>query len=256
MTTTNGHTPAGPLFPPAMIRRRAAGTVAYLGGLHAVLENFAWAWGQMVAYNADHMADAETYIHTDRARVSDHAIARNSLVERFLGDWLVMLDTDHEFDPDIVARLVNSANAYGLDVLTGVYLFKSEPHYPVLYEWMPSKDGDDVLRQIMGWENMGPGFLEIGSAGAGCLFVRRSIFDRMREELADDPKLRGAPFDRVPPYSEDHSFFLRLRALGVTPFVATHIHSPHLSTVRVLDVTSPPTAPGTREDVEVGGWMK
>lgn len=225
-------------------RRQAIGTVAYLGGVPAVLEPFCWAWSQMVQYCWEFMTTPETYVHTYRARVSDHAIARNFVASQFLGDWVVMMDADHEFEPDIVARLLNAANTYGLDVLTGVYRFKTPPHYPLVYEWLPNASGEgEHLQQIIGW-NVGAGFLEIGSAGGGCLFVRRSVFDRIRDELGEEP------FDRIPPWSEDHSFFYRLRKLDIKAFVATHIESHHL---RIVPVTERPPLPGDAQTMDVDG---
>lgn len=240
-----------------MQRKRAIGTVAYGGGLPALLEEFAWAWGQIQTYNAEFVATSDTYVHAMRSKVSDHAVARNSLAESFLGDWLVMLDADHVPDPDIVARLVRSADTYGLDVLSGVYRMKGAPFAPVLYEWLPNPDGEDrpdILRQILGW-TVGAGFLEIGSAGAGCLFVRRSVFDRIRDELDEKP------FDHIPPYSEDHSFFLRCKRLGIMPFAATHIECDHLRIAAVTAADSiVPTGPGARmgqpTELEVAGWAR
>lgn len=229
--------------------RRPIGTLAYMGGLGSVYESFAWSWGAIQTYNAEYINTPDAYIHIDRARISDHAIARNSLVERMLGDWLIMLDTDHEPEPDICARLIRAADGYGLDVLTGLYLLKHPPHYPVLYEWMDGTDPEakhPLLRQVTGW-TLGKGFLEVGSAGGGCLFVRRAVFDAMREEFG------GMPFDRIPPYSEDHSFFLRCRKLGIKAWAATHIESPHLRTVQVTSADMPPP-PAHWPAMEVDGW--
>jgi glycosyltransferase involved in cell wall biosynthesis len=231
-----------------MQQKRAIGTVAYLGGLQAMLEPFAWSWGQMVQYNAEFLAPPGAYVHTYRARISDHAVARNAIVEHMQGDWVVMMDTDHEFEPDIVGRMVRAANEYGFDVLSAVYRMRHPPHYPVLYEWMPNPvdpDGEPVLRQILGWA-VDSGYIEIGSAGGGCLFVRRSVFDRIRDELGE------APFDHIATYSEDHSFFLRLRRLGITPFAALHMHSHHLRLTAVTDGDYAFATPDVVE-MEVGG---
>lgn len=232
---------------PMMEQKRALGTVAYLGGLASLLEPFCWSWGQMCVYNGEYLAGPGEYVHTYRARVSDHAVARNAIVDHFLGDWLVMLDTDHEFEPDLVARLLNAANQYGLDVLSGLYMFKTPPHYPLAFEWLPNADDDgEHLQQIIGW-NVGAGFLEVGSAGGGCLFVRRSVFDRIRDELGE------LPFEHIAPFSEDHSFFLRLRRLGIPAFVATHIESNHLAVRRV---TERAPVPAQVTEMEVSGYER
>ena len=64
--------------------------------------------------------------------------------------------------------------------------------------------------------------LEIGATGAGCLFVRRSVFDRIARECPDQP------FTRFVGYSEDHSFFRRCHELGIQTYLAPKIQCHHL----------------------------
>ena len=200
--------------------RKAIGTVAYLGGLPAVLESFTWAWGQMVQYNQELFCEGTDYIHYDRAMISDHGPARNSLVSRFLGDWLIQMDTDHQFDPDIVARLVRLAEKHHVDVISAVYQMKAPPHVPVLFQWV----GEESL-QPMWWTDNGASLVEIGSSGGGCLFVRRSVFDRLAVDR---------PFEKIGVLSEDHSFFKRCKEKDIKCYAALKVHSHHL---RVVPVT-------------------
>lgn len=204
---------------------KAIGTVGYLGGLPALLEAFTWAWGQMIAYNAE-WCQPGTYIHYERSTYSDHAPARNALANRFLGDWLIQLDTDHTFDPDIVARLVNYADRLEIDVLSAIYQMKNQPHVPVLYQWIGSEDMPG-LQPMAQWDRQLK-VVQVGSAGAGCLFVRRRIFDRITKELKEQP------FDRIGAYSEDHSFFLRLKQLNIPAYAALQVECNHL---RVTPIT-------------------
>ena len=68
---------------------------------------------------------------------------------------------------------------------------------------------------------------EVSCVGAGCLLVRRGAFDRIREELHEQP------FDIIHPWSEDFSFFVRLRKLGIKSCISPLIESYHLNTHRV-----------------------
>ena len=68
--------------------------------------------------------------------------------------------------------------------------------------------------------------LQIGSAGGGCLFVRRSVYDRLAEAYPS----HGA-FDKLHPFSEDHSFFLRCKEQEIPCYAAMQIHSAHLRVV-------------------------
>jgi len=211
-----------------LLGSKAIGTVAYLGGVPAVLESFCWSWGQMVQYNQELLCTGTEYVHYDRATISDHAPARNGLVARFIGDWLVQMDTDHSFDPDIVARLVRTADLYEVDVLSAVYQMKQPPHVPVLFQWVGAEEGTKGLQPLASWPDDAK-VLQIGSAGAGCLFVRRSVFDRLSEQTPS----RGA-FDKTHPFSEDHSFFLRCLNAGIDCYAAMDVHSSHL---RIAPVT-------------------
>jgi len=201
-----------------VVGKKPIGTVAYMGGVLSVPEPFCFSLAQMVQYNSEYLCDAGEYVHYDRATVSYHAFARNTLCDRFQGDWLLMLDTDHVFDPDICARMVYLMNKHNVEVLTGIYQYKSEPHSPVLYQ--KSKDGN-AFEMIGKWDDNCELF-EIASSGGGCLLIKKSVIKRIKEEL------REGAFDITPPFSEDHSFFKRLEKLNIKAYCAPGIESSHL----------------------------
>lgn len=206
-------------------RRKCLGTVAYMGGVMGIPEPFAWSWAEMREFSKEALCQEGEYIHADRARVSLHDTARNHLADNMKGDWLLMLDTDLEFDPDLCARMVGTMTKYNLDVLTGVYCFKSQPHTPVLYYWNESTDRTEMIGD---WDRSAELF-EIGAAGGGCLLIHRRVFDKIKKELGE------RPFDRMPAtnwkgatHGEDHSFFRRLRQVGIKAVCAPKIHCYHL----------------------------
>lgn len=206
--------------------RTVIGTIAYMGGVPAVLEEFCWAWSQMVQYNADYACGPKEQILYLRTKVSDHAFARSVLAASFQGDWLLMLDTDHQFEPDLAARLLREFEANDLDVLTGFYTYRQPPYAPVLFV----KNPYGVLQNLGAWdkpEGDRPYLTPIDAAGGGCLLVRRRVFERIATELHEQPFAhRGA-------FSEDHSFFDRCRELGIQAYCCPSIESPHL-TVRTV----------------------
>lgn len=204
-----------------MMANKPMGTIAYMGGVYALPEAFCWSLAQMVQYNAEYLSGPGRCVHYDRATVSYHSFARNSLADQMRGDWLLMLDTDHSFEPDLAARMLMRMEKHQIDVLAGIYLYKSPPFMPVLYRW--NGEAYEVIGQ---WDGE-PRIFEIGSAGAGCLMVRKKVFDRIRNELGE------GPFDIEHPYSEDHSFFNRLRRLGIKAYCDPDIECHHLSN-RVL----------------------
>ena len=197
--------------------RMPMGTVSYMGGVPAVYEQFCWSWGQFIQYNEEFLCDNKKYIHYDRATFSDHAPARNSLVQKALGDWLFMLDTDHVFEPDILHRLLTSMTEADIDVITGMYQFKKKPYSPVVY----GKNVQGNTQALIFWSEEAKLF-RIEAAGAGCLLVKRKVFDRIRNELGKEP------FDRIEGYSEDHSFFKRLKELDIKAFCDPRVECNHV----------------------------
>ena len=110
------------------------GTVAYLGGV-APHEEFCWSWGEMREFNTQFLCQPGERIHYMRARQSLHAGARNELAESIMGDWLLMLDTDQRFEPDILLKLLTLQQAHKLPVLTGLSRHKQPPHHPLWWSW-------------------------------------------------------------------------------------------------------------------------
>jgi len=204
-----------------MFGRKPIGTVAYMGGIPAVYESFCWNWGQMIQYNQEMLCNDSEYIHYDRATISDHAPARNGLVNRFYGDWLFMLDTDHTFEPDITHRMLRTMKICDINVLTGIYQFKRPPYSPVIYAFMENENDKELSRPIANWDRTADVF-RVDSAGAGCLMVKREVFYRINDELGEEP------FTRIGGFSEDHSFFKRLHKLGIKTYCDQRIECKHL----------------------------
>lgn len=202
-----------------IVGKKPMGTIAYMGGVMSVPEDFAWAWGQMLAYNSEIWLQEKPteFIHYTRARASDHAPSRNMLASSMLGDWLIQFDTDHVFDCDIAHRLVRLADEAQVDVVSAIYQFKYEPYSPVAFHY----DDKMVSRPIASWDQDAR-LLEIGATGAGCLFVRRSVFHRIANECPDQP------FTRFVGWSEDHSFFRRCHELGIKTYLAPKLQCHHL----------------------------
>lgn len=204
-----------------LYKKDIVGTVGYLGGLPALLEAFCWAWGQMVQFNSEYLCKPGEIVHYIKATASLHFFARNSLVEQMKGDWLLMLDTDHAFDPDLVVRMLDGMNSIDAQVVTALYRHKSDPGGPVIYNW----DENGFAEPIGSWEGEGGkklNAIRIDSAGGGALLVKREVFKRIREELGEKP------FDIIPGFGEDHSFFKRLQKLKIPAYALVDIESPHL----------------------------
>lgn len=207
-----------------ILGRKPLGTVGFLGGVWAVPTQFCWSWGQMIQYNEEFIADNMGYIHYDYIPYSDHAPARNALAERFIGDWLLQLDTDHEFEPDIVHRLLRLMKNSDVKVVCGLYRYKDVPYTPVYHV---RNEKTETMQAIAAFKDPIPDLLEVSGGGAGCLLVHRDVFVEIEE------KLNERPFDRIDQCSEDQSFFQRLRKLKIKAYLAPKIDAWHLRASRV-----------------------
>lgn len=205
-----------------LIGQKPIGTIAYMGGIPSVYEEFCFSLAQLLIFSREVLCTPTQYIHFDRVKFSDHGPARNSLVDRFLGDWLLMLDTDHEPPPDLLHRMLDRMERHDLDVLTGLYRFKAKPCSPVLYSRNTQED-DAPLLPIAKYPEA---IFQVQSAGAGCLLVKRKVFQAI--EATGE-----GPFDRLPGLSEDHSFFRRLEKLNIPVWCDPRIECPHLAVKQV-----------------------
>jgi glycosyltransferase involved in cell wall biosynthesis len=202
-----------------LFKNKCLGTCAYMGGVPAVLEDFCYSWGNLIQYNQEMLCRQGEYVNYMRTRMSYHCAARNEIAKNFKGDWLFFTDCDHAFDPDLCARLLHRMDSHKVDVIVGVYTYKSPPHSPLLYLEDPT---NHLYQPVGGWDGDAE-IMEIGSAGAGALMVRRCVFDKIKKELDEEP------FSILHPLSEDHSFFRRCKQVGVKAYFDPRIETHHLA---------------------------
>jgi len=156
-------------------------------------------------------------LHYVTANVSYHELARKQIVDSFLGDWVLMLDTDHAFHPDLLTRMLALKEKYQTPVLSAIYQFKHPPHSPVATLWRE----DGKLAPLIDWDRSGE-VVDVGAVGAGCLLVDRKVFDEIKRKLKEDP------FGIRLGLSEDYSFCQRCRDLKIPVSLALQIECHHV----------------------------
>lgn len=255
------------------------GTIAYRTGLGGnVPEGFAaslvTAWDFLVreTCSSEHLKEDITQgcgtmpaFHFMRGLSCMLHDSANQIAEGFLGDWVLMLDTDHVFRSDAFYEMVtvfegnNGANE-PLDILTGFAQKRQPPYLPII-----QKTNFDPL---IAFEPIIPGpidkhtLIPIDAAGLACVMVRRKVFDAIRKRLGElpfdfrmkflpptlDPDIRPnesvywgprliIPKDRRSDefYWEDISFFWRAALLGFKSYCAPWIKFHHIETRLVTD---------------------
>lgn len=99
--------------------------------------------------------------------------ARNLIVEEALRQpnvsHVLMLDDDTIVAPDTLMRLL----AYDVPLVSALYCSRTPPHWPVAYRRHP--DG----RTYVPLSRFAPGLQVADAVGAGCLLVKREVFERV-----------------------------------------------------------------------------
>jgi len=179
--------------------------------------------------------------------------ARNKTVEEFLqardADWLLWLDTDMGFQPDLLDRLHAAAHPTDRPVV-GALCFSFKPTHadgmggwhsqpqPTLYRWIeeetpadPSDEGAVALAQ-QGFavvHDFPPNTLvRCAGTGSAAILIHRSVFEQIQTTFGRawyDETVNPTMHKRV---SEDLSFCMRALALQIPIHVHTGAVTNHL----------------------------
>lgn len=173
---------------------------------------------------------------------------RNNLVKQFMGmaaEWLLMVDSDMQFPPDSLDRLVAQADPVERPIVGGLCfgLEADGKHTPTLFDVFKGKDGQPEVGRYSEWPV--DSLMKVGGTGTAFLLIHRTVFDRFD---AFEPKPGTTAFNKTFPYfqeteylgkpiGEDLTFCFRAGLLGIPVHVDTSLHIGHIKT-RVLDFDS------------------
>lgn len=125
---------------------------------------------------------------------------RNELVSKFLatdGEWLLLTDSDMEFPPEVIIRLLACSQVTGARMVGGLCVFIGAlGPIPTLYQYRTH----DAITGVQ-FDYPDDTQLQVAATGAACLMVHRAVFEtyqaKMRQDrdwlleqrLAEDPML-------------------------------------------------------------------
>lgn len=122
-------------------------------------------------------------------------------------DYILWLDSDMVFEPDLLQRMMKTLKDNDLDFLTACYFRRNPPYTPVLYS------GLDFDGEACKWEELknlplpDSGLFEVEGCGFGCVL--------MKTDIVLDVKGRfGKLFTPIGGTGEDLSFCWRARQCG------------------------------------------
>lgn len=166
---------------------------------------------------------------------------RNSLVRKFLAygkaDWLLMLDSDMTFKPNLLEHLLENADPEKAPIVGGLcFGFDDKANIqPTLFGLV----GDESSPKVIRYHEWPPdSMFQVAATGTACLLIHKSVFERIRDvEIPSRNGLRGFN-DAFPwfqetshedsPVSEDITFCWRAGLLSIPIFVNTSVQLGHI----------------------------
>lgn len=154
-------------------------------------------------------------------------------------DWLLLIDADMGFEPDVADRLLDAADP-GTRPVVGALCFGMQRReddgkggwrtvpFPTLYNWRGAPDGTAGLR--IRWDYPDNTLVPVDATGAACLLIHRDVLAKLRAAGGDTWFDRGAN-DEGDLLGEDMSFCLRVRREGIPIHVHTGVKTTHQRTV-------------------------
>lgn len=134
-------------------------------------------------------------------------------------DYVLWLDSDMVFQPDLFVRLKKVMDENDLDILSGIYFRRVHPFTPVLYDHLEvTADGECEWSDL---DTLPDKLFECGGCGFGGLLMKVSVLKAVREKYID-------MFTPVSHMGEDLSFCWRARQCGYKVWVDPKIELGHV----------------------------
>lgn len=167
--------------------------------------------------------------------------ARNAVCLEFLTNhtapWLLMLDTDMTFSPDIVEALLEFADEDKAPIVGGLCFSMDNDGklFPTLYDVIGTEDSPEFVRYHE-WQP--ESMMQVFATGAACLLIHRSALKAIRD-YRDPAKPDRFGFSQAFPWfqetdfygrvmGEDITFCLRAGQVGLPVFVNTRVALGHI----------------------------
>lgn len=227
----------------ALIIEKCLGTVGRMWG-DVFYKGFTDSLVELMLYSQRQLCQKDEYIHYAQGCASYHFLGRNQLAANFKGDWILMVDGDHSFAPDLLVRLLDLKNRTNSLVVSGIYQIKAPPHRPVVNFWGP--DGNSLI-PLMDWDRSLFEF-EVGTVGGGALLIDKKVFQILAAKFPNEE-----PFDQIGKFSEDYSFCRRCRDAGIPIILGSQLETHHLITTALsVEDYVPPSGQSLAAQIENG----
>jgi len=126
------------------------------------------------------------------------AQARNNLIQRSAGDYVLFMDSDNIITPADLKKLVADEK----EIVTGVYFHRGFPYLPVVYDYDANATGFINSHEIH------KGLKRVDGAGLGACLINKSVFAKLRKPYFEFNAFGNGA-------TEDFDFFEKCRKAGI-----------------------------------------
>lgn len=156
--------------------------------------------------------------------------ARNALALKAIQDgfdYILWLDSDMVFEPDILEKLYAHAED-GKEYITGIYFRRTFPTCPIISKelvWKrDEKTGMVTTNEDPYMDYPRDSVFQIKASGFGLLLTKVSMLVEVAKRFSQ------SPFDPLPAFGEDYSFCWRLNRIGGEMWCDSSIKAGHIGT--------------------------
>ena len=168
--------------------------------------------------DVQYICAAGSLVYESRNRLAQYAINDGF-------DYVLFLDSDMTFEPDILIRLVESIE--GRDFVTGLCFSRHAPRYrPCIYKRLGYEIDQNEMRLIdeTYYEYPEGEIFEVEGSGMACALIRTKVLETVLKQ-------KGLPFSPIIGFGEDLSFCIKARQCGFRLYCNSDIRIGHVGTV-------------------------
>ena len=140
-------------------------------------------------------------------------------------DYVLWLDSDMTFPPDIIQRMLTDMSTHNIHMVTGLYVKRTYPTMPVLYSKIapPTQDENGrIVKNIRDYTDYPQNSMcYVDGCGFGCVMTSVPLLKKIWDTY-------GLAFNPFPWASEDVSFCYRVRQAGEDIMCDTSISCGHI----------------------------
>ena len=151
-----------------------------------------------------------------------NGLAKQAVTEGY--DRILWLDSDMDFDPDLMERLSADLDD-GKEFVSGLYFTRKAPLKPNIFEscgYYHSEETDEVTPVAVNyWDHPKDQIFPIAACGFGGCMMTTDLIKKVADKF-------GLPFSPILGFGEDLSFCSRARQIGVEIFCDSRIKMGHV----------------------------